>query len=354
MNPDRTTAPFHRNNLAMRQQLYSSHHLTERNLECYVQELKRFAPDQIEGIASSVYVVAEYITRTGRAGMVKPKVVILSSETLWPHIRERIAGAFQSPVSNQYGSQEGAPCAYECPAGGFHTSPEAGIFEILRPDNTSCAPGELGRLVVTSFESEGTPLIRYDIGDVAAWRPGSCPCGRQMPMLESVEGRIDDMFFTRERGIVPRVDSAFKSLPSSIVAAQVAQIAVNRFEVRILPDGNLYRAEHGLLLVERLRDYLGRSVVIEVKIVPAILRSAGGKMRAMVNECRDPEVRNSIVERWNASNPGSPGSGRYKGIKNGQSEATEFGLDSQHKGTKAGKPLQQREAQNEGTESPPN
>ncbi len=304
VNPHQSKPPFHRINLALNQQLYSSHHLTESNLPHYADELRQFGPDQIDGIASPMYVVADYLIRSGHTGSVCPSVVIPTSETLWSFVRERLARGFQCKVANQYGSQEGAPLAYECPEGGFHICPESGIFEILDSDGSSCQPETIGRLVVTSFSSEGTPLIRYDIGDLASWRGGVCLCGREMPLLRSIEGRVDDMFFTRERGVVPRVDSAFKSMPSAIVATQVAQLAIDRFEVRIVPDPAMYKPEYGLALQEHLFDYLGRSVRIDLKVVPFIRRTVGGKMQAMVNECMDPEVRNAIAQSWNLAEMG--------------------------------------------------
>lgn len=307
---DAKRGPFHRTNLGLRQQLYSSHHLVAENLDSYVEELKSFGPDQIDGIASPIYVVADHLLRTDRAGEVQPRVVIPTSETVWPHIRQRLEMGFRCRVANQYASQEGAPLAYECPQGGFHTCPESGVFEILRPDGTPCKPAEPGRLTVTSFLSEGMPLIRYDIGDMATFRDGRCACGRSMPMLEQIEGRIDDMFFTHERGIVPRVDSAFKSLPNSIIATQVAQIAVDRFEARIVPDELLYRPEHGFSLVERLHDYLGPSVHIEIRLVSRLSPTAGGKLRAMVNECSDPEVTTALLENWNGANAVGAGHSR--------------------------------------------
>jgi phenylacetate-CoA ligase len=301
-NPDDHSGPFHRFNRANNQQLYSSHHLTPRNLDRYIDEMAAFGPEQIDGIASPIYVLADHIIRTKREGEIKPRVVIPTSETIWPYIRERMEQAFGCPVANQYASQEGAPLAYECPHGGFHTCPESGVFEILRADDSPCAPGEFGRLVVTTFLSKATPLIRYDIGDTAAWREGRCECGRAMPMLQNIEGRMDDMFYTRERGLIPRVDSAFKDLPPSIVATQVAQVALDRFEVRIVPDEAMYRDEHAQSLVKHLHDYVGREVKIEVKLLPEIARTKGGKMRAMINECDDPEVKNLIAQGWNGAN----------------------------------------------------
>ena len=302
VNPETNNGPFHRVNRTFNQCLFSSHHLSATNLDQYINELASFNPEQIDGIASSIYVIGDHIIRTGQIGIIQPKVIIPTSETIWPHIRERMELGFNCKVANQYGSQEGAPIAYECSKGGFHISPESGIFEILHSNNTPCKPGESGRLVVTSFLSKGTPLIRYDIGDLASWRAGKCTCGRQMPMLETIEGRIDDMFFTSERGIVPRIDSAFKSMPSAIKATQVAQVGLDHFQVRIVPDRNVYREEYADNLIDNLYDYLGQSVKIEVKLVSDIKRTPGGKLRAMVNECREKEVQNAILSNWNISN----------------------------------------------------
>ena len=300
VDPNNSIGPFHRVNRAINQYLFSSHHLIKSNIDEYISEISLINPEQIDGIASSIYVVAEHIIRTEQIGTIQPKVVIPTSETMWPHIRERLEKGFQCKVANQYGSQEGAPIAYECPEDGFHIAPESGIFEIIGSDNSPCRPGDPGRLVVTSFLSEGTPLIRYDIGDVASWRAGTCICGRKMPMLETIEGRIDDMFFTTERGIIPRVDSAFKSMASAIKATQVAQIGLNHFQVRIVPDRDIFQEEYANTLVDHLYDYLGHSVVIDVKLVSEIQRTSGGKMRAMVNECK--EAQNEILNSWNYSN----------------------------------------------------
>lgn len=303
VDPNAGGGSVHRSNLSLRQQLYSSHHLKPAWMQKYVNELNAFQPDQIDGIASPIYMVADFLMRSDQVGVVRPRVVIPTSETIWPHIRERMERAFTCKVANQYGSQEGAPIAYECPAGGFHTCPESGVFEILRPDDEPCNPGETGRLVVTSFLSEGMPLIRYDIGDAGSWRGVQCSCGRPSALIDRIEGRIDDMFFTRERGVVTRVDSAFKGLPNSIIAAQVAQLGIDHFELRIIPDPESFSDRHGHSVVEHLHQYLGTRVRIEMKIVSEIARTSGGKQRAMVNECSDPEVRMGISNGWNASEP---------------------------------------------------
>ncbi len=301
-DPSRQEGPFSRANIAIRQRLFSSHHLRPENLRGYIRELAECRPEQVDGIASPIFAIGDYLCRSGKAGQVQPAVVIPTSETIWPHIRSRIEEGFQAPVADQYGSQEGAPVAGQCPDGGFHIFPESGIFEILDAEGSPCSPGVRGRLVVTSFLSTGTPLIRYDIGDVSWWVGSPCSCGRQMPLLGGIEGRWDDMFFTAERGIVPRIDSALKSLPASIIATQVAQVGMDRFELRIQPDRELFSRGHAESIVEHLHDYLGGAVSIEVRVLEEIQRTPGGKLRVMVNECDEPEVTHAIQEAWNRSN----------------------------------------------------
>jgi phenylacetate-CoA ligase len=299
---DRPARALHRKNLALNQYLFSAHHLTEELLPRYVDELAAIGPQQIDGILSPMFVVAQHAIAIGRTGEVRPNVVFPTSETLWEHMRASLAKAFGCKVANFYGSQEGAPIAYECPQGGFHICPESGIFEVLRPNGDPCQPGEVGDLVVTAFTSEGTPLIRYAIGDVASLSAKTCECGRAMPLLESVHGRADDMFYTTERGVVPRVDSAFKSIPSSILATQVAQTGPDEFEVRIAVDRTAYQDSQGEQLLHNLTDYLGRRVKLRLKQMDSIPTTKGGKVRAQVNEYRSERHLREIREAWDSRN----------------------------------------------------
>jgi phenylacetate-CoA ligase len=303
VNTSRASTTVCRPNLAIRQWLFSSHHLSEKYFPIYREDLSRVNPEQIDGILSPIYIVAQSLIASGHKGLIRPRVVVVTSETLWEYMRSVIEQAFGCKVANQYGSQEGAPLAFECERGGFHISAESGIFEVLKLDGSGepCAPGEVGRLVVTSFVNHGTPLVRYDIGDVAALSADSCPCGRKMPMLAFVHGRAEDMFYTRSRGIVPKVDSAFKSMPAAILATQVAQVGIDDFEVRMAVDHATYRAEYGEQLAHNLTAYLG-DVKIKVLIMDKIPVTEGGKVRAQVNECKSLAEFREIREAWDNRN----------------------------------------------------
>lgn len=281
--------PFWRFNWPGNQLLFSSYHLSPKNLPAYVKALIEFRPQIIDGYPSSIHIVAEHILRTGQVGKITPQAILVSAETVLPHQRKAIETAFQTKLYNQYASSEGAPFISECREGRLHIHLDSGVFEILRPDGTPAQPGEPGELVVTSFTTHITPLLRYAIGDIAvpAERDAKCECGLPFPIIEAILGRVDDILYTPDRGYVSRLDTVFKKLPNSIVEAQIVQTSPERILLRLVPDPDRYLPEHADLLVKEMRKRLGYVVNIDVEEVSHIPRSANGKMRPVINICSE-------------------------------------------------------------------
>src|SRR6185312_16950814 len=54
--------------------------------------------------------------------------------------------------------------------------------------------GETGEIVVTDLHNFGQPFIRYANGDIATVGPERrCACGRALPRIEAVQGRMSEM-----------------------------------------------------------------------------------------------------------------------------------------------------------------
>ena len=290
--------PFWRHNRPGNQLLCSAYHLSSKNLCAYVEALADFQPEIIDGYPSAIHVVAEQLLRTGDVGLITPDAILVSAETVLPHQRRAIETAFQTKLYNQYASSEGAPFISECQEGRLHVHLDSGVIEILRPDGTPAPPGELGELVVTSFTTHVTPLLRYAIGDAAVPRDGTtpCQCGLPFPTVEAIIGRVDDFLYTPDRGYVGRLDTVFKQLPNSIIEAQIVQTSPERVVLRLVPDPERYRPEHAHLVVEEMRKRLGQVVCIQTEEVEQIPRSANGKMRPVINMCNEalpPSLRYS-------------------------------------------------------------
>ena len=65
---------------------------------------------------------------------------------------------------------------------------------MVADDYYPCPLGDPGsRLLVTVLFSRTFPLFRYEITDRLRLADGPCPCGRPFRLVESIEGRTDDM-----------------------------------------------------------------------------------------------------------------------------------------------------------------
>lgn len=106
--------------------------------------------------------------------------------------------------------------------------------EILNDNDQPCAPGETGRLVITDYFNKRSPLIRYDIGDLAA--PAECPCGKiQLPGLTHIAGKVRGLLKHRDgrRVLFADLSVALRDIPG-VKQYQVIQETLEEFLLRIV------------------------------------------------------------------------------------------------------------------------
>jgi phenylacetate-CoA ligase len=275
-----STKTFWRRDLANHALLLSTVHLLPENLPHYAAALERFRPAYLSGYPSAMYVLAEYYQQSGRPAP-RLRAALPSAETLCEHQRVAIEEAFATRVFDQYGQAEMQSFWYECEAGRMHAHPLAGVTEILRPDGTPTALGEMGEVVLTGLVNYAMPLIRYRVGDTARFATESCPCGRGMPVVEEIGGRLDDFVYTRERGFLGRLDPVLKGV-RNIVESQLEQESLDVLRVRFVPAPR-FTAEDLQVLENNLRARVGRNIHLEFECTDRIPRSPTGKFRFVIS-----------------------------------------------------------------------
>jgi phenylacetate-CoA ligase len=120
--------------------------------------------------------ILESLRQTGRV-VRTPGLVRTLSETVSGELRDTMRERFGVEIQDSYSSQEFGLIALQCPVSGAYHALEQVMVEVVNEDGRSCAPGEVGRLLVTDLINFASPMIRYDIGDLAeAGAP--CGCGR--------------------------------------------------------------------------------------------------------------------------------------------------------------------------------
>ena len=163
----------------------------------------------------------------------------------------------------------------------------------VRPDGTQAARGELGEVVLTGLVNDAMPLTRYRVGDTARFA-GIGPCGRNMPVIEEIGWRLDDVVFTRDRGFLGRLDPVLKGV-HNIVESQIEQESLDLLRVRIVPAAR-FTAEICKKLEDNLRVRVGRGIHLEFECIDRIPRSANGKFRFVISKLnrRDSSVVQSL------------------------------------------------------------
>jgi len=282
----RTDPPFWVRNFGLRQLYLSAYHLAPAWIPRYVEALQAFRPRFIWGYSSALHALASGMLEQN---LTPPPLAaaMTNAEPLFDHQRDTIERAFGCRVHATYGMTEIACAASECDARRLHLWPEAGVLEVLDDDaDTRLSDGLVGRLVVTGLMNEAMPLIRYLVGDRGS-KPAPadavCPCGRTLPRLAGVEGRLDDVVLTPDGRRIGRLDPVFKgNMP--IREAQIIQEAIDRLVVKVVP-GAGYSPATAAEVIARLRDRVG-DLRVDIEVVASIPRSANGKFRAVVSKVR--------------------------------------------------------------------
>ena len=277
--------PYWRHNAAENQWLFSTYHITEESLPQYYDVLRQLNFRFLDGYPSALFQIAQWVNRQGLSGTFRPWAIITTAETLMDFQRAEIQEAFQCKVYNFYSSSEGAPFVTQCEAGRMHLNPESGIIEFIRPDGSYADPGEEAEIVVTSFFQRTLPLIRYRIGDVATLSLNQeCPCGRHMPVIDSIGGRESDVVFTKQRGRIGSagLSTALYKIPHRMKQSQLEQTAEDRFVFRYVPAGEPLNEAEKKIVLNALHDRLGSEVMISIVEVNAIPCGARGKTRLVI------------------------------------------------------------------------
>lgn len=280
MAPDASRPPFWRFDHAQRNVLLSSYHLSEANLPHYYRFLCGMAPAEIIGYPSSLFQLARHIER-GKLPFPAPKVVFTTAETLLAHQRVVIERAFGAPVVDQYGCTEMVIFVAQCSQGGYHVHPEHGYLEILDEHDRLVPPGTAGSAVCTGFLNRAMPLLRYRLGDRLVAGDGRCPCGSAFPLLDSIEGRLDDVLVTVDGRPLTRLDPIFKTL-RGIAETQIIQEERDLLVLRLVADAGFTDRDEADL-VHELRKRAGAAMRVRIDRVAEIPKDRNGKFRTVIS-----------------------------------------------------------------------
>lgn len=254
-------------------------HITEPKLRSFLDALVSFRPRTIVGYAGGLALLAKFVLANGIAAY-QPASIIASAELLLPEDRQRIEQAFGCKVFNRYGCREVAVVASECEVrDGLHVMAE-GLFIEVVTEPLGCTSGSPGAILVTDLLNFAMPLIRYRIGDLGAWASGSCPCGRGLPRLSQINGRVTDFLVGADGRLVSGVFLATYVVAQRPTLGQVQIIQSRKGHVvyRLCPSDHYDPGADNRYLRESTKDYLGPGSTADIELADRLSPEVSGKI----------------------------------------------------------------------------
>lgn len=171
----------------------------------------------------------------------------------------------------------------ECKKQTLHVELASGVFEYYEEGNEE--------VLVTSFTTHGTPLIRYKIGDSMSFDEDNknCECGMEAPIVREIQGRKLDFLYTADGAKINagNISNLFKNMPNALVRAQTLQYKMDEVKILLEVDKRLYKPGYDDLLRNEFLHKFGKQTRVIIEHIDEIPREKSGKFRMIKNYVKD-------------------------------------------------------------------
>jgi phenylacetate-CoA ligase len=266
--------------------LISAYDLQPSEIKEIVNTIDSFKPTYFYGYASSLHILATLMEEKNLKFSSKFKGVVSTAETLSDEQRNVIERVFKAPVINEYGAKDAGIIAYQCPHGSMHITEENLVLEVLNiKTNERLEDGESGLATITDLTNYSMPRIRYQLGDIVTIsKKQNCPCGRSLKILETIEGRKDDLFISKSGKLIHGIYWAhIVRNMNGIKQFQIIQHDLENVTLYIVPNPINFDPKEVDVFVTKIHEALGQ-VKININYVSEIKPSASGKIRYAIRE----------------------------------------------------------------------
>lgn len=260
----------------------SAYDLDDHHLEHMLSIIESKKIKFIFGYPGSLYYLARYARQKGWNQPLKSAVTW--GDMLFPHYRQEIEDVFQTKVFDTYGCAEGFQISAQCEQSNYHIHALDMVVEFLSYEGNPVRAGESGNIVITRLHPGPMPFIRYAVGDMGVPADDElCPCGRKLPIIQSIEGRNTDVVITPSgnRLIVHFFTGVLEHF-REIDRFQVIQLDRVSLILKVVPNGPL-TSQRSEQIVKALSEHGCSDMKIKVEIVEQIPLTAGGKNRFIIS-----------------------------------------------------------------------
>ncbi|MFB0905044.1 MAG: phenylacetate--CoA ligase family protein [Nonlabens sp.] len=256
-------------------------------LESFVYRFSKDKFEYINGYTSSIVLLARYCQSKNRVlKSICPtlKMVITTSEMLFPDDRLLLEEWLGIPVINEYGASEVGLIAMQNAQGDFEINQQNLYVEVVDEENQPVPEGAIGSILVTDLYNKAHPMIRYKIGDLGSLQT----LENGIRVLKDLQGRVSDMVLLPSGKVVPGltfyyVTKAIIKEDLDILEFIVIQKELASFEIQYVSKsdmGDALKKE----IQKSMDEYLELGLAVIYTRHEFLDRSKRGKLKQFINE----------------------------------------------------------------------
>jgi phenylacetate-CoA ligase len=274
-----------RNHLLYREVTLNTFDVRQVNFDSFVRALHEKDVRFLLSYSRSLLMFAHYVASCN-VKLPVLKAAVTTAECLSPDERAFIEQTLHCRTFDRYGCREFSVIASECEAhDGLHVAAEA-LFVEFMVEGRAVEPGAVGEVLVTDLIEEAMPFIRYKIGDLGTTMEGPCACGRGLPRMQMLAGRVTDFIHTPDgrwlSGVA--INTYLISQIPAIRQAQILQMNCSHLTFRLVPNGPQKGAAEAFL-TQQVPKMFGARMTHIVEWAESIQPEASGKVRVTISQC---------------------------------------------------------------------
>ena len=272
--------------------ILSTYDMTDYNLPYYARKIEEFKPRVIQGYPSALDILTRFIRDNNLTVNAQGNIIAIStsSENLYPAQRQMIEETFKCRVFDKYGNSEQVTILGECERHeGYHDFMEYSYTEILDEDaNPVTEDGIVGEIVGTAFTNYAMPFIRYKTGDLVEYTTHRCSCGRQLPLVKRIEGRVQDFIIDKNGGLMSLSGLRSRILRdlqlSTLREFQFLQETLGELTIRAVKNHSCSDEKAEAYILDIFSKRLRGRCKLKVKFVEHIPRTQRGKFKFLIQK----------------------------------------------------------------------
>ncbi len=253
-----------------------------------IEVINSFRPDVIVGFGAYIGAVFRHAW-VNDLEIFCPKVIHFGGDMLHPPDRRLLEQDYGITVISSFQACEALNIAFQCEERqGFHISLDQVAVRVVDGEGQDVEPGVAGSLLISNLTNRATVLLNYQLGDRVTLGSEPCPCGRTLPLIESLDGRSEDLVLrpggelAHESVILSRLYDA-----PGLLLLQLEQLELQEFVLRVVSRQEVEWSETERYLDHTLRAVLGAGDTLSLSIerVDDIPCEPSGKFKAIRSAC---------------------------------------------------------------------